>query len=152
MSAPLTRTSAFTEVQDGDGAGGAGPTLERVELILAKWKYIYIYMYFKTLDILFQWHVSKKLLNRGWIICIVMLLWNQPSIPNFRYSIDIEFGPEGESVSRVKRKCFTIAEIAHHFCVSQFAVFEKNLTVISFFKIWLQSKRSKHEMATCSSA
>lgn len=45
MSAPLTRTSAFAEVQDGDGAGGAGPTLERVELILAKWKYIYIYIH-----------------------------------------------------------------------------------------------------------
>lgn len=45
MSAPLTRTSAFAEVQDGDGAGGAGPTLERVELILAKWKYIYIHVF-----------------------------------------------------------------------------------------------------------
>ena len=56
-------------------------------------KYTYIYMYFKTWDVLFQWHVSKLLLNRGWIICTVMLLWNQPSIPNFRYSIDIEFGP-----------------------------------------------------------
>lgn len=152
MSAPLTRTSAFAEVQDGDGAGGAGPTLERVELILAKWKYIYIYMYFKTWDILFQWHVSKLLLNRGCIMCILMLLWNQPSIPNFRYSIDIQFGPRrGISFKGEEEVFHHCRDCSSFLCVTICGIWKK-LTVILFFKIWLQSKRSKHEMATCSSA
>lgn len=138
-----------------DGDGGAGTTLERVELILPKC----LYIYFKTWDIPFQWHVSKNCCSMvvgsfaSWCFC-----GKKTSILNFRVltsdSIDIEFGPlfQGIIFKGESRKCFTIAEIGPHFFVSQSAVFEKKLTVILFFKIWLQSKRSKHEMATCSSA
>lgn len=127
MSAPLTRTSAFAEVQDGDGAGGAGPTLERVELILAKWKYIYIYTCISKHGTSFSNGMSQNCCWIGvascasWCFCGTNQAYQILGTP-----LTSSLAPEGESVSRVKRKCFTIAEIAHHFCVSQFAVFEKN--------------------------
>ena len=84
-------------------------------------------MYFKTWDILFQWHVSKLLLNRGWIICTVMLLWNQPSIPNFRYSIDIEFGPRrGISFKGEEELFHHCRDCSSFLCVTICGIWKKN--------------------------
>ena len=63
MSAPLTRTSAFAEVQDGDGGDGAGATSERVKLILPKW------IYFKIRDFPFKFLFGKSLLSMSQNCC-----------------------------------------------------------------------------------